>query len=246
MYSDAYWKADGTKCKPFVIFKRKRPVARLQEKFPGLVISYSDNGWMNESLTLQYLERVIGPLCFGKRLLVWDAYRCHLVATVKDRLTQYKVDAAVIPGGCTKFLQPADVSWNKSLKNKLSDAYDEWMEKGEHEYTAGGNMRAPSLELVCTWIRDSWGLITRDMVAKSFVSCGISAPITGEQDDQIVCLRSDDMATHRESLVKKTTDLASLEPRGDVTDDPDPEEGQDNEGVIDLDADSDGDGSGDD
>ena len=142
-------KADGTRCKPMVVFKRIRPVQGLQDKYRNLVICYSFNGWMNEELTHTFIEKVIGRLSFDARLLVWDAYCCHIMVSTKTKVRQSKVDMAVIPGGCTKFLQPADLSWNKSFKSKLSELYDEWMESGEHEFTASGNMRAPFLDKVC-------------------------------------------------------------------------------------------------
>ena len=129
-------KADGTWCKPLVVFKRVRPMQGLQEKYRNLAITYSSNGWMNEQLTHIYIDRVIGQLSFAPRLLVWDAYRCHIMDSTKVKLKTCQVDTAGIPGGCTKFLQPADVSWNKSFKSKLSTLYDEWMESDKHEYTA--------------------------------------------------------------------------------------------------------------
>lgn len=46
---------------------------------------------------------------------------------------------AVIPGGCTKYIQAPDVSWNFSFKNKLVDLYNDWMENGEKEFTKGKN-----------------------------------------------------------------------------------------------------------
>ena len=57
------------------------------------------------------------------------------------------MDIAVVLEGCTKFVQPADVSWNKPFKDQLSKFYDDWMESGEKTYTKGGNMRAPTFEL---------------------------------------------------------------------------------------------------
>lgn len=67
-------KADGTKLKPFVVFKGIREVPAVQ-KVPGVVVCMSSNGWMNESLTIKWIDSVWGRLTFHNRLLVWDAYR---------------------------------------------------------------------------------------------------------------------------------------------------------------------------
>ena len=48
--------ADGRKVLPHVIFKGVRPIAEL-DKEPGVVIAYSKNGWMNEKLTINWVER---------------------------------------------------------------------------------------------------------------------------------------------------------------------------------------------
>lgn len=66
--------ADGRKLNPFVVFKGVRPIAEL-ERMQGVTVAMSRNGWMNEDLTVQWLDRVWGRLAFQKRLLVWDAFR---------------------------------------------------------------------------------------------------------------------------------------------------------------------------
>ena len=38
---------------------------------------------------------------------------------------------AVVPGGCMKYAQPADVSWNKPFRDRFREFYDDWMESGE-------------------------------------------------------------------------------------------------------------------
>ena len=73
--------------------------------FTGTVVYLSDNGWMNEELTKHWLTYVWGGLTFGRRLLAWDAYRCHLTDGVKALLRRYNTDTAVIPGGCTGLIQ---------------------------------------------------------------------------------------------------------------------------------------------
>ena len=92
---------------------------------------------------------------------------------------------AVVPGGCTKFVQPADVSWNKPFKDQFREFYDDWMESGEKTYTKGGNMRAPTFELVCKWIVDSWDAVSNETIKKSFRACGIGISICGGQDGEI-------------------------------------------------------------
>ena len=66
--------ADGRKVKPFVVFKGVRLIAELNQ-CPGVVVMMSRNRWMNEDLTVEYLDRVWGRLTFVRRLLIWDAYR---------------------------------------------------------------------------------------------------------------------------------------------------------------------------
>ena len=80
---------------------------------------------------------------FGHRLLIWDSFKCHITLRVKKLLLARNVDMAVVPGGCTKFGQPADVSWNKPFKDWFREFYDDWMESGEKTYTEDGNK--PSL-----------------------------------------------------------------------------------------------------
>jgi hypothetical protein len=103
----------GRKLKPYVVFfGGSRKVKQLNESgyTSGAIATTSTNGWMNDDLTTDYLRRVIGKFAFQKRILVWDAYRCHISeATKKELKSGYNITTAVIPGGCTKFLQAPDV-----------------------------------------------------------------------------------------------------------------------------------------
>ena len=105
-----------------MVFKGVRPIADLSKE-PG-VVAYGRNGWMNENLTIDWVKRGWGTLSFGRRLLVWDAYKCHLMDTVWDVLNkQAKSDVSIIPGGLTKLVQPPDVSWNKPFKEAYKELY---------------------------------------------------------------------------------------------------------------------------
>ena len=78
--------ADGKKMKPYIVFLNQRGTHLIKElqKIPGVVIvSFSSNGWMNDSLTADYLQKIIGLLSFSKCLLIWDVYKCHTSQTTR-------------------------------------------------------------------------------------------------------------------------------------------------------------------
>ena len=144
-------RSDGVKMKPFVVFKGKgtRLIKELQN-IPGIVVCFSSNGWMNDPLTIEYLKSIIGTFSFEKRLLVWDAYRCHTSEAVRAETKRLRLHTAIVPGGCTKFIQAADIVWNACFKSKMRSHYDTWLaDPACHEYTRGGNLNAPSRSLLC-------------------------------------------------------------------------------------------------
>lgn len=59
-------RADGTKLKPFIVFKGKgtRLIKEL-DKIPGVIVQFSSNGWMNDPLTIEYLRKVLGHFSFA-------------------------------------------------------------------------------------------------------------------------------------------------------------------------------------
>ena len=83
----------------------KREVKRLNEEFKGRCsVATSVSGWMAEELAERYCREVLGVFTFGaRRLLAWDSFRCHLTPAVKD-LKKGKIDSAIVPGGCTKYI----------------------------------------------------------------------------------------------------------------------------------------------
>ena len=136
---------NGHKLKPFIVFNGgKRAVKRMNEgrQLSGkCVIPTSANGWMNESLTEEWIQCVVGRLSFAPRFLVWDTCKCHMTNGVKEALRQASVDAALVPGGCTKYNQAPDVSWKKPMKTLCQIAYDDWMAETKHEITPAGRIR---------------------------------------------------------------------------------------------------------
>jgi len=118
-----------------------------------------------------------------RRQLVCDSFRGHITLGIKAKVRgEYNTDMAVIPGGCTGDLQPADVSWNSPFKRRLGEQYDEWVFNGPVELTRGGNRKAAPIAILLKWIKEAWGVVTPDIIRKSFRKCGISNDLDGSED----------------------------------------------------------------
>lgn len=57
------------------------------------------------------------------------------------------------------------------------------MVEGEKSLTPAGNVKAPSLTTVTSWVLEAWCGLPEEMVARSFKKCGISNSIDGTEDD---------------------------------------------------------------
>ena len=178
--------ADGTKLLPMVILKGVRRPHDIDIP-AGIVVVMAPKSWANEEIKLKWLRLVWRRDNQQRRLLVWDAFRAHTTdrtkATVRD---VYNSDMAVIPGGCTSKLQPADVSWNRPFKDHFRNVYDDWLVDGAVELTRGGDRTPPGRPLLMRWIKDAWDSVTPDIVRKSFKVCGISSALDGTEDDLLL------------------------------------------------------------
>ena len=59
-----------------------------------------------------------------------------------------KTDDALIPGGCTKYVQAPFLVWNKPFKGHIMKSYDEWLDLGAHQHTEAGNIKPAPRHLV--------------------------------------------------------------------------------------------------
>ena len=172
-------KANGDKLKPCIVFPgHKREVLNLR-KDPAIknrcYIESTINGWMNENTTIDWVENILKNFTFGKRrLFKWDSFRAHLVQSVKKLLNKEKIDPVVIPGGETGYIQAADLSWNKPIKEQLRELYDQWMDEGSHIHTKGGNMHGPPLKQIVLWVLKACSDLDKEIIIKSFRGFALS------------------------------------------------------------------------
>ena len=115
--------ANGCKLQPLMVFKGKRLLAELKDVC-GVVIEMSSNSWMQALTTLAWMRSTGGKMAFSKRLLIWNSFCSHITEEAKEHIKQTNTIMGVIPGGCTKLLQLADVSWNTLFKAVYRELYE--------------------------------------------------------------------------------------------------------------------------
>ena len=206
-------KADGTRLKPFIVFAgAKRKCKALNEEFKSkCIVASSPNAWMNEELTLEFVCSVIGRFSFNKRLLAWDSFECHMMQSVREVLKGYNVDSVIVPGGCTPYIQAPDVSWNKPFKAHVTSEYDAWLSSGIHQYTQAGNMKAPPRRKIVEWVLEAWSKLSKDLIVKSFKTCGLNLAIDGSEDQSIHCFKKKGCCPNGAAMLQEALQIVTDE-----------------------------------
>ena len=218
--------ANGQKLPPYVIFKGKRLPSDLKG-VRGVIIAVSPNGWMTEELVIDYLNRVWGQFSFNKRLLVWDSLRAHITDRIKASLHEKNTLLSVIPGGCTRLCQPADVSWNAPFKANFRNYYAQWLAEGRLERTDRGNLRSVSKPILIDFVKMAWKSVSEQVIRLSFDYCGI----TSHDPNVIHCTKHDsECEAIREQLINWTPEQV-LHPV--LFDEPEPEEPDEDQAEVD-------------
>eukprot|EP00644_Phytophthora_capsici_P018216 jgi/Phyca11/20616/fgenesh1_pg.PHYCAscaffold_68_\ len=108
------------------------------------------------------------------KAIVWDSMRAHIAKAVKARCNEKKIQAVVVPGGMTPYLQAGDIGIYKSFKDHISPIIDAWKSSDQVEYTSGGNPKPPAHETVARWVESAWKAVPQEVVEKSILGAGFS------------------------------------------------------------------------
>lgn len=82
-------------------------------------------------------------------------------------------------------IKAPDISWNFPFKNSIKEQHTDWMIHGQKPTTSSGNLKAPAIETYLEWIYKAWDSLSKDLIVKSFVACGMTNDTDGKLDDQI-------------------------------------------------------------
>ena len=97
--------------------------------------------------------------------LLFDLYKCHLMASAVSAIKDCGVEVDFIPGGCTSLAQPVNIGINKPFKNRMRNSWEEWMlEEGlETAFT-----RPPSRAQVAKWTVDGLKVLPKQLVKNAW------------------------------------------------------------------------------
>jgi transposase len=150
--------ASGKALPPVLVFKGSAKGRIVRNEFPRYpeYIKYAcqENAWMDERVMIMWVEEVLQPYVETAPdgvvpILFLDSYRCHMMASVVNRIQALGVEVQHIPGGCTGLCQPVDVGVNKPFKNRIRDQWERWM---IHEGLNEGTTAAPTRNLIVDWV----------------------------------------------------------------------------------------------
>ena len=166
--------ADGTSLCPMLIFKGERDGRIVKREFPHFppvcIYACQIKAWMDEDAMLKWVQEVLEPYVSTAPpnivpLLILDSYRCHMMASVVQKIQDLGVEVEHLPGGCTGHLQPLDVGLNKPIKTRIRQQWEDWMLE---EGMATGVVVTPSREQIVYWTITAFQDIPVDMVRKAW------------------------------------------------------------------------------
>ena len=110
-------------------------------------VTYTSNHWSNEQKTKEYICKIVVPYveekckAHGKpnqtALAIFDEFKGQVIDGVYNLLNNHNIQVIKIPPNCTDWLQPMDLSINKSVKDYIQDRFQKWysseVEKSYHQ-----------------------------------------------------------------------------------------------------------------
>jgi transposase-like protein len=168
--------ADGTKLKPFVIFKGKVGGRIHRKELPtynncnDVQCTVQDNSWMDQESMNQYIQQVLVPYVANKPddvdcILIIDTLKSHVSAKTIEKCASIGIQVEIIPGGCTSLTQPCDIGINKPFKDRLKGEWWKWIEEGGLNRSIFNN---PTRETIGKWIEAAWQELPEAVVRNSW------------------------------------------------------------------------------
>ena len=141
--------AAGHKLTPIILIPRKKPLKNFMSPNNVRVVYGTSGTFNNLVIDEEFVKRVLNQYRlsqgFDKLHLVLDQATCHTSKETQDSFLNHKIEVLYMPKRMTSYLQPADVSWMRTLKTSYHVKWNNWMTNEPHTVTAQGNLRSPGM-----------------------------------------------------------------------------------------------------
>ncbi|CAF1019342.1 unnamed protein product [Adineta ricciae] len=148
---------------PILLFKGKGHVSAIEQQqyADGIKVCFIPEGVINTVTMNKYNEWFVSKVQDGHpKMLIVDSAGSHLNPETIRSLRKKSVVVAVIPTGCTMYLQALDVSIFSIFKNHYTDAADEFIERNGPRSKL--KLTASHSRILCTQEFTNIGYIWKD------------------------------------------------------------------------------------
>jgi transposase-like protein len=203
--------ADGIqRCKPLLIFHGKNQDHRQKPKASNLKreykrydsrveVMFNPKAWSNAELMVEWIKHLYTPSTnypfFPRnstqrppRFLSLDVFAGQKTKEVIDCFKSIWCTTSFIPGGTTGFIQVCDTTINKSLKARIEELADQYIDEHEVEWVQGKYSVGDRRVLLTKWVGQAWEdmhIEDGEMIRQAFKYVGLGLPVDGSRDDEI-------------------------------------------------------------
>jgi hypothetical protein len=122
------------------------------------------------------------------RLLSLDVFSGQKTKEVIASFKALNCTTSFIPGGTTGFIQVCDTVVNRSLKARIEDLAEQYIDEHESDWVEGKYSVSQRRVLLTKWVGQAWEDMhaeDSDMIRQAFVQVGLGLPIDGSRDHEI-------------------------------------------------------------
>ena len=101
----------------------------------------------------------------ARDMLILDSFSGHKSAPVKTHYRDHSIKVAMIPGGCTPYLQPLDIAVNRSFKANLKNAWNKFIQA---RVLNDAETRCVDLDQLTRWIHQIWRDLSPIVIKNGF------------------------------------------------------------------------------
>src|SRR5712671_4536918 len=122
------------------------------------------------------------------RFLSLYVFSGQKTSTVINAFKSIRCTISFIPSDTTGFIQACDTVVNRSLKARIEELADQYIDEHEVEWVEGKYTVGQRRVLLTKWVGQAWDDIHAedgDMIRRAFKQVGLGLPIDGSHDHEI-------------------------------------------------------------